>query len=349
MIGRPPECGAVRAAHLLAIVLLILAVRPFETGAQTFVPIGSSPADSRLSAERANSSEAQGIAFSGSHWYYSNRWTIYRLSPDFRASDQERRIAPPFGVRFGDATCDHVGGLDFYDGELYAALEGCSDHQARVAVFDADLCLKRSATLPELEGGLAYVAVNPLDDAFFYTEARDKRGLIAFPRNFAGSSLTSVKTVRFSENPGDVLADYWTQGGAFSTTGLFFRVVDDAHDDDSSHTGVWIYEIVGTSGRRTGFINIRYDPDRFAITNWRNEELEDIDASSIATGATRGDVHVLLLNNEVWGEDRVSVLHFARGLPQPPPACGREEWCCGRVLPNGECEGHCVPRGGRCP
>ena len=38
-----------------------------------FTFIGSYPSDRELSGEGADSEEAQGIAFSGTHWYYSNK------------------------------------------------------------------------------------------------------------------------------------------------------------------------------------------------------------------------------------------------------------------------------------
>jgi hypothetical protein len=152
--------------RVLSIIACLVASLPHETRAESYIRIGTSPRDTKLSTEGANSNEAQGIAFSGSHFYYSNRWTIFRLSTEFRETDVGIRVAPlrlPFGLRvaslygglrFGEATCDHVGGIDFYDGELYAALESCSDHRARIVVFDRGLRLKRSAVLPELSGDM---------------------------------------------------------------------------------------------------------------------------------------------------------------------------------------------------
>jgi Thrombospondin type 3 repeat len=297
-----------------------------------FTKIATHPSNRELSHEGASSEEAQGIAFEGSHWFYANKTTIYRLSREFRNSDRKFKVSD---FRFDDTKCGHVGGIDFYGGELYAALDHCLDGRARVAVFNTNLEFVRFAILPELCGeaptwlpplvrtatlkalcSFPWVAVNPIDDDFFYTEARVGKQLLAFPRRFSnGTVLISEKAVQFREHPQDVLHDYWKQGGAFSKNGLFFLVADDKHDKDSDHTGIWVYELEhsmqnGTVARRVGFINIRYDPDN--PLGYRGDELEDVDASTVPGGATAGDLHVIMLSNE-WREDDLSVFHYLSG------------------------------------
>jgi hypothetical protein len=174
------------------------------------------------------------------------------------------------------------------------------------------------------DGSFPWVAVNPLDPDFLYAVSSDKRRLLAFARTFADNEvLPARKAIVFQDHPDDKLGHFWKQGGAFSANGLFFRVVDDAKDEDSEHTGVWVYEIDypitdGARARRVGFINVKYDPDVWVPFACgfsqckRNEELEDIDAGAVPNGPTKGDIHLLMLSNEA-DEDDVSVFHYVVG------------------------------------
>lgn len=288
----------------------------------TFTKIGTHPSNRELSGEGADSEAAQGIASDGINWFYSNKTHVYRLKTDFRNRDKAYNAA---GIKFGSAKCDHVGGIDYYDGEVYAALDGCSDNKARIVVLDTNLGFKRYAVIHALNNSFPWVAVNPIDAGYFYTISPDgKKKMLAFPRNFAnGASLNAVKEVHFKDHPQDKLDHFWVQGGAFSANGLFFRTVDDAKDEDSKHTGIWVYEldypvVNGSTAQRIGFINIKYDPDQWVpgLCGFdqckRKYELEDLDVTTIRTGPTIGNVHILLLSNEA-DEDDVSVLHYTIG------------------------------------
>jgi hypothetical protein len=314
-------------AKLLAITtsscLLTLSVLA-ETDVLSFSRIGTFPSNRELSGENADSENANGIAYNGTHWFYANQWNIYRLSSSFQSADDSINIA---SYRLEGVKCNHIGGIDSYDGEIYAALDNCSDNEARVLVLDDEyLFVKRFAILPQLRDSFPWVAVNPMNDDFFYALAPDKRSLLAFERDFENNEIIRAikeETISFIDHPQDVLDHFWTQGGAFSENGLFLRTVDDAKDEYSAHTGVWIYELgksseQGLAASRVGFINIRYDPDMWVPgACWfdqceRNYELEDLDATSISTGNTKGDVHIIMLSEEA-GEDDVSVFHYLSG------------------------------------
>lgn len=287
----------------------------------SFSRVGTHPSDRELSGENANSEGAQGIAFGGGHWFYATTKSVYRLDGTFRNSDRR------FGVTsaaLAGTRCDHTGGVDFYAGELFAAVDNCDDGTARVMVLDAELQLRRVGRLPEIGNSFPWVAVDPTDDGVFYAVANDGRELVAFPRTFAdGAALAPIKRVRFADHPADRLGNFWKQGGAFGANGLFYRVVDDAKDEDSHHTGIWVYALDrpardGSAARRVGFVNIPYDPDIWVPFACgfdeckRSDELEDVDAAVIPGGGTAGDVHVLMLSNEP-GQDDVSVYHYASG------------------------------------
>ncbi len=321
-----------------ALFLLVVAYAPQLAAAEDllqFTRVGTHPSERELSDIGANSESAQGIAFSGSHWFYANAEKIFKLSQDFRRTDgQFSTIQHDFG---DGAKCKHINELDFFENELFVTISTCSDHRSRVMVFNDDLDLLRTATFElfraDDEGSIhPWIAINPVDDEFFYTQAPDRKSLLAFPRHFIdGTIISAIKTVSLSDHPEDVLGSaWWTQGSAFAPNGLLFRVVDDKEHDDSEHTGIWVYQLDspvtdGTRARRVGFIHIPYDselcfPNHFCawfppeceIECHREEELEGIDLTSISEGATTGDVHIVMLNNDVF-EDNVSVFHFLSG------------------------------------
>ena len=277
-----------------------------------FDALRANPEDRELSNVGASSEEAQGIATSEQAVYYSNSDSIFRLNRTMQSTTASLALT---SLSFGGSTCSHVGGIDVFSSRVYLALDKCVDGVARLIVLSLDLRVISFARLPVLEGSFPWVSVNPIDPEYFYTVSKDGRALLAFERDFSSGAIVHVaKRIRFRDHPADVSAlnDFWTQGGDFASNGLFLRVVDDARDEDSLHTGVWAYEIPfpitdGVSATRVGFINIQYDPD---ILGSRADELEDLDASSTDSGPFRSSLHVLFLSNEL-GEDDISVLHFA--------------------------------------
>jgi hypothetical protein len=143
---------ATRPSLTLALLGWLVLAGPASTTAADvlhFSKIGTHPLDRELSNEKADSEEAQGIAFDGSHWFYSNKWNIYRLASDFRKSEVTFKATEH---SFSGVKCAHLGGIDYHDGEVFAALDNCSDGKARILVLDPNLKFKRAAILPALDG-----------------------------------------------------------------------------------------------------------------------------------------------------------------------------------------------------
>ncbi len=278
-----------------------------------FIKVNTHPSNRELSNENSYSEEAQGIAFDGSHWFYSNKYHIYRFNRDFKNSDRKYHVST---LRFGTEKCGHVGGIDYYKGNIYVGLDNCSDNLARVVIFDRNLNFKKYAIVPQLKE-LAWIAVNPHDDTYLYTIAPNGKQLLAFPRHFSNAaSINSVKVISFIDHPQDKLGHIHKQGGAFTASGLFFRTVDDSENEYSSYTGIWVYELEypilnGSTARCVGLINIKYNPDQWG--SYRQYELEDLDVSTVTVGPTTGDIHIIMLSNEGGDEDDVSVYHYTAG------------------------------------
>ncbi|MCA9218297.1 MAG: hypothetical protein KDB27_34750, partial [Planctomycetales bacterium] len=218
-----------------------------------------------------------------------------------------------------------------------------TDTKARIARLNRDLTTLEYATIEGTQGQLAWVAVNPRDDLFLYTESRERESLLAFPRHFDnGETITfgsfeelspiipswhsacrehDCKEIRFADDANELTrrAFYGPQGGDFAPNGLFFRAVDVLADDkvmDIVDAGIWIYQLEdditnGSTARRVSKIKMAYDSIGDFFGQGRDHELEDLDIS--LTPNLPGAVHVLMLNNDFPDDDNFSIMHFASG------------------------------------
>lgn len=111
-----------------------------------------------------------------------------------------------------------------------------------------------------------------------------------------------------------------------------FYVHDDSHDEWSDYTGIYVYyldeenyeklmnrscEKNDINAKLVSFINIKYDPDVDGCLDQdadkdcvRNDELEGLDSGGEIGGY---DLRLVVLHNELLGEEHHSVLHFATG------------------------------------
>jgi len=305
-----------REAIIVISIIYLLSFNAMAQDVVSLTKLQSDPANREFSGAGAHSEEAQGLAIGPVWIYYSNVRSLYKMNRWMTTASRKVRVDH---LPFGSETCHHVGGLDVYDDELYVALDNCSDKLARIAVFDLDLDLVRHARIHSLANSFPWVSVNPLDSELFYTSSSDahSRSLFGFPRQFeTDSDLRVIKAIHFSDRPSDVLDKVWRQGADFAPNGMLVRVVDDAEDEDSLHTGLWIYEldkpiVDGSQAKRVGFFNIQYNPD---IGSKRSDELEDVDIGSIGNpGIDRfaSDLHLIYLSNEPADEDDVTIMHFS--------------------------------------
>lgn len=326
-----------------------LAFPVFGADALTYRKLSTYPNGSDMAKEGATGEAANGLAFGEGYWFYATEKRIYRLNSDFQNAEMEEYpypIAPKSSFHYrppilpksvslstiiNSTKCDHIGGIDFYNGELYAAIEKCDDEIARVVVLNLNLEPLRTGLLPFLNSSIPWVAVNPQDDQFLYTVNRkDKQTMVGFPRVFCdGAELATTKQIVFQDNPDS----FWQQGGAFSRDGLFYRVVDVVKKDKADYSGIWLYQIDtpivdGSKARRIGFISIKYIPwwkkgltdigkdiyegvtgDEVSKEGYRDWELEDIDVTPITEGPMKGDVHVMMLDNDLQ-TDNLSIYHY---------------------------------------
>ena len=271
--------------------------------------------------KQIDSDEANGIAYQDFYVFYASSTHVYRDQHSFNNRSKVINIAAlefPSGIK-----CDHVGDIDITNDEVLVPVDHCADGVARLVVLSKNLTYKRSARIPMLDNSFPWIAFNPLDKSRFYSVCCNTKQMKTFPIQFRDNAILGrSRDIVFKHHPTDEVNHFWTQGGSFSKNGLFFRVVDDAKDYHSEFTGIWVYEIdkltsSQPTASRVGFINIQYDPDRWAphcvfSQCVRYEELEGIDTNASTNFYSYGDIHVLMLINEI-DRDNIGIYHYLSG------------------------------------
>ena len=274
--------------------------------------------------------ETQGVAnINGKYWILSkNKWIdIFKINNSslFSESDKVTNIT---------LDKDKNGDIDFFDNKLYAPIK------ENIYVYDWDEKTKKftkDKNFP-LDKESFGVTVHPYSRDIFF-RANDSRSAIYGKRlsdwECSNNKFISLRTKNGKPIKHKEMTDHnWTQGMDFSPNGRFlFYVHDDAHDEWSNYTGIYVYYIdsenfenlINSSceqsnnaieAKLVSFINIKYDPDVDGCIEENNciriDELEGLDVGEEIGGY---DLRVLVLHNEasLTGTEHHSVLHFATG------------------------------------
>jgi hypothetical protein len=267
------------------------------------------------------SDNLQGITSDGTWWYISagnNRRRgprstagLYRAAP--RSIDRD--LGPP-SIRPlrqpGLTGCSHVGDLDHQNDTIYVAIDGCSDRAAKVGMFRRDTLAYRGAfDLPGLAraGGVAW---NP-EDRYLYALNRSLDGLRLYRDGKPGTARKAefVREIPLLDRRGHRFRGHRNQGLKFSPRGRAYIVFDDV---DFARAGVYGFEIGPHAAQLVGFLPVRHrcTGEVTCVKNaklYLGDELEGLLIEPIASGPYRGDLHVLMIDNDV-GDDDVSFRHY---------------------------------------
>ena len=288
----------------------------------SFVFRGKNPENSDLGD--ISETEIQGIAHSETHWYISNKGTIYKTPKNQFELIVKKVDLSSIQNRLGCSHYDHFGDMDFYDGLLYVATTG--KYNPVVVVFDEDLNFKKYAFFPpNKQCGAGWVAINPVTGHLYSSDPYRK--LHVYDRNFSsGLILTSLYDVSLDFKygaPNDTeWGKVWNQGGAFSPNGVFYYVLDHQEDENCSYTGIHAFLIHGrysteitirgknNKDENVNFMNEKFDPD----WNWsawiqgeRNYRYWELEGITICDG-DEGQIHMLQLKNS--NDDKVHLFHY---------------------------------------
>jgi hypothetical protein len=300
-------------AWLLCVLVGANGVRAIDdwlTSAQLF-EIGTYPSGAQYNW----TDNLQGIASDGRWWYLSastnrRRGTsssarLYRAAP----RSIERNIREP-SVRplsqAGLTGCSHIGDIDYRRGTIYVAIDGCSDGRAKVGMFRrGTLAFQGAFDLPGLSraGGVAW---NP-DDGRLYALNRKLDGLRAYDVRSTGTGFRAdfAREIPLLDQSDRRFRGNRNQGLKFSPSGRAYVVFDDV---DFNRGGVYGFEVGPRAARLMVFMRVRHGcRGRFTCEKggrmYLGDELEGLLIERITAGPYRGDVHVLMIDNDLGADD----------------------------------------------
>jgi hypothetical protein len=238
--------------------------------------------------------ECQGVTTDGQCWFFSsnnkmddiNRQRIYKFTEDMEFLDFF-----PVG-KFG---CGHLGGIDFYKGIIYAAME----QPSKVLLINSNL---QSATEAKLNGkttnsappqgkSFPWCAINPWN-GYLYSSKFDNVSEI-----YGYDPKDNFKHVTTLELP--IKTDR-VQGGCISRNGHLLLASDESHN-------IRCFSML--NGTYLGSTSIE-------VSDLTREEVEGI---AIWEGrifeGVQAQIHVILLDNQPTVADDVFFKHFS--VPNP--------------------------------
>lgn len=302
-----------------------------------YLSIGSFPRDFR--SRLGWTSETQGLCHTRTHWYITTRSSLWQVPLDARldARTDFRSVPIPPELQ-GDF--DHMGDpacLTRPDtGEEYVIvpLEAIEKKfLPRAAIFKPvatnidPIFVNSDEFFISLEGTASWVAFDSGTTDEVWTSGSNlpeggiqiykiywpniEHGLFFFEQGPAatrrGPTLTNKRG-----NPLDITV---TQGGVFSGDGSLFFLSNGAPTKDSEEgKGIWVFDRKGVYAGESGS---GYGPFNFecgCTAGGGRQEPEGMDwfpTSDSITPGVSGQLHVVLLNNETFGDDTVFLKHYA--------------------------------------
>ena len=283
----------------------------------------------RQSCSKKN--EVQGItSIDGNYWILSkNKWFyVYSIDENDSLFSTEHKLCT-----FGDGDCsfenteyesgNKMKDIEFFENHLYVP------RGKKIEIFEWNNLFKqfnRINTL-HLDTEPFSVAIHPHSKHIFYQAREDRTGVIG--RKIINNEWSGeIDEIEFMDENNEIIShnnftDHFTrQGMTFSPNGRFFFFVhDDDHDENSEHTGIYVYYFDDENydkffsnethepirARLVGFKNIPYNPDLGAA---RSGELEGINVKKVQNY----DIHQLFLHN-TWDNtnERYSIYHYKAG------------------------------------
>ncbi len=322
---------------VLALIALLLpdSLVRASTSCPEPVFIGDYPS----SQETGWSEELQGVAHDDQHWFFTQEDRLLKIPVDFDLNTGIDRDSPPPGVlsvpippEMAGLGYTHLGDLDHYAGLLFIPVE--SDDKSAIAVFRAsDLSLVTFSEVPQDRA--AWVAVNPAQGLLYtsgknvssepYAEGagpihRYRFDLEALRRivgtDLSVSFLTSLDFFDLSTGTDQPVRLYTMQGGVFSPLGDLSLVSSPNLPVDPGGITVWdpSGKLIKRSENGEGAFNFEFHPDALI-----REEPEGIDWWDRDTGPASprisGQLHVILLDNDVFSADDIIFKHYQVSYP----------------------------------
>lgn len=268
---------------------------------------------------------------------------------------------------------NHFGDLDYYKyrntGFLIVGLSG-DNIAAALAVFRADN-LAYVAHTTDLPNAVSpgWVAIDP--NSFIYFPGKASSGAINDILKYridwnqlyeSGCLKLTFQTIIILYNEsGERLplsSHQGGQGGVFSPSGnLFYLVTGYLSDTDRAEHGIHVFDTntwrrVKKSTNGKGQFNYEFHPGAWPFGKMQEPEgLTIWDLDDGRAPGIRGQLHVLILDNDWPSADEIYFKHYtyvqSTQPPKPKPPCPEGQKCC-EPLPKGKCR-LCAPIKAECP
>ena len=287
----------------------------------------------------------QGVAHDQNNWFFTQKKRLWKFPinhdlnkkidlyyPSMPNTHIRKEKPLPAGVKtitipesLKRGGYDHFGDLVQHKGYLFIPLEaedGKNKQKPLLAVFRAsNLAFVGSASLPR-QTKAGWVAINPSND-WLYTSNNNLSSankLIVYRINF--NELRNKKVLisylkmkpLFDERGNIITLKRYMQGGEFSDNGKYLFLVNGraSSDTPSRDGGIWVFDF--KTGKKVlksttkGSFKYEYHPgfpngeEPEGITFW---SLDKRNAPKI-----KGNLHVILLNNDVTNKDEFWLKHY---------------------------------------
>ena len=139
--------------------------------------------------------KAQGLTTDGKYFYFSGKTTLTKMSLDCKTPVKQKVAAIPTEL-FSKYGSNHIGGLSYYDGKIYVALEDNQFYKhPLIAVYDAET-LEYTGEFVEIsnQSHMAWCAANPADGYIYTSDWSNATQLNVYSLK----DLSYVKTIDIS-------------------------------------------------------------------------------------------------------------------------------------------------------
>jgi hypothetical protein len=283
--------------------------------------------------------EAQGLCHTSGHWCITRNGppTLYKipLSTDLNADNPSvaQTGIPPLLQAWG---YNHMGDLDCINDWLFVPLEheSCTgttcDRPGVVAVYRAsDLAFVNWDYLSlNSDKHAGWVAIDPSNGNELWTsntEIHSRQDIVKYRIDwsrvpdiryyFLAGIGPAVEMKNQRETP---LSIKGLQGGVFDTTG---RALYLANSDRDSVDGHGIHVFLKSTGTWLGQTGNDYGPFRYTTSgpgeNHEEEGLDYLPTDPSITPRIAGDLHAIMLNNDIFESDNVYIKHYKRSQQIP--------------------------------
>ena len=186
--------GKIKVLNLLVIVSAFLMSIPFAVCANASSEYEGGLYSYQL-AKIIQVPGRQGVATDGTHYYVSGSRALYKCDKSGEVILENKE---PFKTFPEEAVCNHIGDIDYYNGELYIGAEEFKEGRGfniQIAIYDAEtLEYKRSIPFDEKSGQIEVCALDKETDEIIEKKICNPGDVIYIPSMDAHCIMNTSST-----------------------------------------------------------------------------------------------------------------------------------------------------------